>query len=74
MRVRMSRTGRQHKVGLGHILAVLNSTEPLLEWHDRTYWLGNDDRGIELEIITIPSDRASGDVVVIHAMPTALRE
>ena len=34
----------------------------------------NDDRGIELEIITIPSDRASGDVVVIHAMPTALRE
>ena len=35
------------------------------------YWLGLDDRGIELEIVAL--DLADA-VVVIHVMPTTLRK
>jgi len=51
----------------------MNNTDPLMVWHDRTYWLGPDDRGIELEIITIEPDDST-DAIVIHAMPTDLRK
>ncbi len=36
----------------------------------RLYWLGDDDRGVELEIMALDLPDA---VVVIHVMPTALR-
>ena len=36
----------------------------------RLVWIGEDDRGIELEIVALDLDDA---VVVIHVMPTALR-
>jgi hypothetical protein len=36
----------------------------------RLVWIGEDDRGIELEIVALDLDDA---VVVIHVMPTAMR-
>ncbi|MPV38782.1 hypothetical protein [Georgenia subflava] len=33
-------------------------------------WIGDDDRGVELEIVSLDLDDA---VVVIHVMPTELR-
>jgi len=36
----------------------------------RLYWLGADDRGVELEIVALDLSEA---IVVIHVMPTALR-
>ncbi len=36
----------------------------------RLVWIGEDDRGIELEIVVLDLDDA---VVVIHVMPTAMR-
>jgi hypothetical protein len=36
----------------------------------RLVWIGEDDRGIELEIVALDLPDA---VVVIHVMPTALR-
>jgi hypothetical protein len=36
----------------------------------RLAWIGEDDRGIELEIVALDLPDA---VVVIHVMPTALR-
>ncbi len=36
----------------------------------RLVWIGEDDRGIELEIVALDLD---GAVVVIHVMPTAIR-
>jgi hypothetical protein len=36
----------------------------------RVVWIGEDDRGIELEIVALDLPDA---VVVIHVMPTALR-
>jgi hypothetical protein len=34
-------------------------------------YVGHDDRGVELEVIAVELD--NGDLLVIHAMPTALR-
>jgi len=36
----------------------------------RLVWIGEDDRGIELEIVALDLDDA---IVVVHVMPTALR-
>jgi hypothetical protein len=35
-----------------------------------TEYIGIDDRGVEIEVITVPS---GADEEVIHSMPTALR-
>lgn len=56
-------------------MAVINSVEPVrvaaTATHDaRLVWIGEDDRGIELEIVAL--DRGE-DIVVIHVMPTGLR-
>ncbi len=54
---------------------VISSTEPVQvpgsETADaRLVWIGEDDRGIELEIVALDLEDA---VVVIHVMPTNLR-
>lgn len=36
----------------------------------RLVWVGDDDRGVELEIVALDLDET---VVVIHVMPTELR-
>ncbi|GII75696.1 hypothetical protein Sru01_06780 [Sphaerisporangium rufum] len=36
------------------------------QWH----WLGPDDRGLELEVIAVLTEKY---LLVIHVMPTALR-
>ena len=36
----------------------------------RLVWIGDDDRGVELEIVALDLPDA---VVVVHVMPTALR-
>ena len=56
-------------------MAVINSVEPVqvaaTATHDaRLVWIGEDDRGIELEIVAL--DRGE-EIVVIHVMPTGLR-
>lgn len=54
---------------------VINSTEPVRvpasETADaRLVWIGEDDRGVELEIVALDLAEA---VIVIHVMPTNLR-
>lgn len=36
----------------------------------RLVWIGDDDRGVEFEIVALDLDDA---IVVMHVMPTALR-
>lgn len=73
MKVRISRSGRKHKIGNAHILAAMVSAgEPMLVG-DQLIYIGPDDRGIELEIVAVPDDSGRADLTVIHAMPTALR-
>lgn len=38
------------------------------------YYVGRDDRGVELEIVAVADDRNDGGLTVIHAMPTAFRK
>ncbi|MCA1675283.1 MAG: hypothetical protein LC799_24865 [Actinobacteria bacterium] len=54
---------------------VINNNEPALvaateQFDARLVWIGEDDRGVELEIVAL--DRPDA-VVVIHVMPTDLR-
>ena len=74
MKIRITRPGRKHRIGAAHIAAAIeNSGGPTLLGDAYWYW-GNDDRGIELEIIAVPDDTGRADLSVIHAMPTAYRE
>ena len=54
---------------------VISSTRPIRipatkDLDARLVWIGNDDRGVELEIVAL--DLADA-IVVIHVMPTGLR-
>lgn len=75
MIVRFTRPARRHRIGRGHALHVINTTEPTpipaTEVADaRLVWVGTDDRGIELEIVALD---LPDEWLVIHVMPTALR-
>jgi hypothetical protein len=70
--IRVVRSGRRHKVGVAHIVAVMNAVNPV-QVGDQLLFVGVDDRGIELEIIAVPDDRNPETLAVIHAMPTDLR-
>lgn len=37
---------------------------------DAYFYVGVNDRGVELEIIIVPDDKRPGGWAVIHAMPT----
>lgn len=54
---------------------VISTTAPIRipatkDVEARLVWIGEDDRGIELEIVALDLPNA---LVVIHVMPTALR-
>ncbi len=54
---------------------VLSTTEPVRiratkSFDARLVWIGQDDRGVELEIVALDLPEA---IVVIHVMPTAFR-
>jgi hypothetical protein len=71
--IRVVRSGRRHKVGVAHILAVMGTVSPV-QVGDQLLFVGADDRGIELEIIAVPDNRNPETLAVIHAMPTELRK
>jgi hypothetical protein len=73
--VRWYRSARRHRIGKAHALHVINTTEPIkipatTTLDARLVWIGDDDRGIELEIVALDLPEA---VIVIHVMPTSLR-
>jgi hypothetical protein len=55
-----------------HVISTIEPIHvPASESADaRLVWIGEDDRGIELEIVALDLDDA---LVVIHVMPTKLR-
>ena len=68
-------SARKHRVGRGHALHVMNTGEPIVspatdDRAERRTWIGNDDRGLELEIVAVV---LADELLVIHVMPTALR-
>ncbi len=57
---------------MAHIQFVVDAVDPV-KLGDRLVFIGEDDRGVELEIIAVPDDRDPDALAVIHAMPTAFR-
>ena len=55
-----------------HVITTTDPTPvPATEDADaRLVWIGEDDRGVELEIVALDLD---DHIVVIHVMPTSLR-
>lgn len=73
--IRFTQSARKHRIGRAHALHVMDAAEPDRVLGsggkaDRLTWTGDDDRGVELEIIAV--DLAE-HLLVIHVMPTALR-
>lgn len=74
-RVEWTRSARRHRIGRAHALAVMGSATPeRLPATDtgpaRLLWVGDDDRGLELEVVALEFDDR---YLVIHVMPTQLR-
>jgi hypothetical protein len=74
--VRWYRSARRHRIGKARAMYVINSVEPehvpaTATTDARLVWIGDDDRGVELEIVALDLPDA---VVIIHVMPTSLRK
>jgi hypothetical protein len=76
-KLRFYRSARKHRIGQARALHVVRSGPPAIvpaadpNLEDRWVWIGPDDRGVELEVIGILTDKY---LVIIHVMPTALRK
>lgn len=57
---------------MAHIQFVVDAVDPV-KLEDRLVFIGEDDRGVELEIIAVPDDRDPDALAVVQAMPTAFR-
>jgi len=75
MRIEFTTASRKHRIGRAHVRHVMATTAPeeIVTTRGENGWkyVGLDDRGVELEIIVAELD--DGDLLVIHAMPTAVR-
>lgn len=79
MRLKLTQAARKHRLGSARIAHVMSTTPPTVSTRpsgEPEYsWVGPDDRGLELEIIAVmvTTERGEPVMLVIHAMPTALR-
>jgi len=67
--VRFTQSARQHRVSKGRAMHVINTSNPL-KHRNRRYWIGDDNRGIELEVLGVVDHDT---LLIIHAMPTHYR-
>lgn len=74
MELRFTQAARKHRIGKARVRYVIATVDPAPVTTKRgdVGWLyiGNDDRGLELEVIAVPIPEG---LLVIHAMPTDLR-
>ena len=78
MRLKLTQAARKHRVGAARIASVISTIEPTVgtrpSGEPEFSWAGPDDRGRELEIIGVLVDIYDEPaILIIHAMPTALR-
>jgi hypothetical protein len=75
MRIEFTTASRRHRLGRAHVRYVMATQDPeetvTARGEHGWKYVGPDDRGLELEVIAVELD--TGDLLVIHAMPTALR-
>lgn len=75
-RVKLTQSARKRRIGKAHVLAAMeNAGEPMRipaeEGFDaRLVWVGQDDRGVTLEVIAVEQPEY---LLIIHVMPYAYR-
>ncbi len=73
-RIRITSGARKHRLTRKRIREALATAVFYGAVGDREFYVGIDNRGIEIELILVPSDRADDDrKACIHAMPTHYR-
>lgn len=80
MRVRFTNSARKHRIGRAHALYAMNTATRTFRVDSDgvvvTWWIGEDDRGLELEVLGFEAiDVKTYDhvLLIIHVMPTSLR-
>jgi len=73
--IRFTSDARKHKIGAAHARFVIENnfavrTPGQNEFEHRLFWVGADDRGLELEIAGIEFE---DEILVIHVMPREFR-
>ena len=73
--IRFTSNARKHKIGAAHARFVIENnvavrTPGKNEFEHRLFWIGVDDRGLELEIAGIEFE---DEILVIHVMPREFR-
>ena len=73
--IRFTSNARKHKIGAAHARFVIETyvairTKGQNEFEHRLFWVGVDDRGLELEIAGIEFE---DEILVIHVMPMNFR-
>jgi hypothetical protein len=76
MDTRFTQSARKHRIGKTRALYVINNYMPIniqsdAETKEKLLWIGQDERGLELEIVAILLDNY---LLVIHVMPTIFRK
>jgi hypothetical protein len=73
MRIRLTQSARKRRIGRVHFEAAMSNahtveTVPATELTDpQIVWIGEDDRGDELEVIAVV---LPNELLIIHVMPT----
>ena len=73
--IRFTSDARKHKIGAAHARFVVENnvaerTPGQNEFERRLFWVGIDDRGLELEIAGVEFE---DEILIIHVMPTNFR-
>ena len=76
--MKLTQAARKHRIGATRITHVVSTSQPTVgvrpSGEPEYYWIGGDDRGLELEIVgVLVQTDGEPTMLIIHAMPTALR-
>ena len=76
MRIKFTQSARKHRIGKEHALFVIRHYSPKInigegqDGEDQHIWIGEDDRGLQLEITAIV---LADYLLVTHVMPRDFR-
>jgi hypothetical protein len=73
--IRFTSDARKHKIGAAHARFVIENSVAVRtpgqnEFEHRLFWVGVDNRGLELEIAGIEFE---DEILIIHVMPMNFR-
>jgi hypothetical protein len=74
--IRFTSDARKHKIGAAHARFVIENSVAVRtpgqnEFEHRLFWVGVDNRGLELEIAGIEFE---DEILIIHVMPMNFRK